>query len=107
MVAVAKKKPKPLRGLAGKIAELTLVVHRLEQTVRCRLEAPANLLTLEQAEKRCGRTLDKANRARVFTDCRGGKTQGSKRMYYADEIDVFKIDGAAGVKRLRNQLGRD
>lgn len=93
--------------ILAEIRNLATTVHRLEQTVRCKIETPVVTLALDQAEERAGRTLDRANRLGVFTDLRGGKTQGSKRMYYADEIDAFRTDGAEGVRRLRRELGRD
>lgn len=97
--------------LAARIEELTLTVHRLERTVRCKVAAPVDRLTLEEAAVRLGRStagFEHVVRSGLFTDPRpADKRRGSKRLFLADEIDVYATDGERGVERLRADLGRD
>jgi hypothetical protein len=76
-----------------------------------RLALPVDVLTQQQAAARlgkCSRTLHTLATRGVFSDGRapGNRVKGSPRLYYADEIDVYRAEGEAGVRRLRGEVGR-
>jgi hypothetical protein len=83
---------------------------RLQQTVQCKVAAPAQVLDIHQAANRIGkspRTLEKIAAKGVFTDGRPhDKRRGSKRLFLGDEIDIYRAEGAQGVERLRKELAR-
>ena len=122
----AKRAPKAAKGVPALLAELTaavrrlekkvendelvLTVHRLERLVSAKLDDPVALLTLEQAAEVVGRSprvFEKVVRRGAFTDPRGEKVRGSKRLLFADEVKAYRSDGLKGVQRLRRTLGRD
>lgn len=102
----------PPPDLAAKVDALAELMdarlHRLEAYIRSRLAPPARQLTLAQAAK-LGfpkRTLQRLIAAGVFTDDRGGKRAGSACKLYEDELKEWRANGEAGVRRLRDELGR-
>lgn len=77
-----------------------------------RLGTPAELLDTEAAAEAAGvstMTLRRMAARGVFTDGRPPKKRRSQvpRRWYADECVVYRSEGEAGVRRLREVQGRD
>lgn len=108
-----KQRKRPGQTASAILAKLDAVLaeqHELRRLVH-KLAVPVNVLDKAAAAARIGvsaRTLERVTAAAVFTDARPPerRTAGTSRRYYADELDVYRSDGAAGVRRLRDQLGR-
>ncbi len=98
---------------AAILAKLDAVLqeqHELKRLVH-KLAAPVDVLHARQAAERIGRstrTLERMLLSGVFTDGRapGARTKGSPRLFFTDELDVYRLEGEAGVLRLRVELGR-
>lgn len=76
-----------------------------------RMLLPAEVVPTAEAARRlgcCTKTVNTLAVRGVFTDGRppGKRVAGNARLYYADEIEVYRAEGEAGVRRLRFGLGR-
>lgn len=77
-----------------------------------RLGTPVDLLDTDGAAAAAGvstKTLHRMAARGVFTDGRppGKRCKQSPRRWYADECAVYRTEGEAGVRRLREVQGRD
>lgn len=100
-----------LADLAAKLDAVLAEQHELRRLVH-RMTVPVSVLTTAQAAERIGRServLCTITARGVFTDGRSpqNRVKGAPRLYYADELDVYRSEGEAGVRRLRAALGRD
>lgn len=76
-----------------------------------RMLLPAEVVPTAEAARRLGcsrRHLVSLTARGVFTDGRppSGRRPRVPRLYYADELDVYRAEDEAGVRRLRFGLGR-
>jgi len=88
---------------------LRLHVHRLAGIVQSRLAMPVDSLTTAEAMDRikCSETtLRRLLAKRIFTDVRCGKTRGAEWKLLADEVDVYRLEGADALAVYRQQMGR-
>jgi hypothetical protein len=97
-------------ALAAKLDAVLTELHDVKRVVY-RLAVPVDVLTHAQAASRLGRserTLSTLAARGVFTDGRapGNRVKGAPRLYYADELDVYRAEGEAGLRHLRETLGR-
>lgn len=84
-------------------------IHRLTRAISG-LAVPVERVRAVDAAKRLGRSVRSLNAlcARgIFTDDRGGKAQGSARLFFCDELDAYSAGGRKAVERLRKELGRN
>jgi hypothetical protein len=101
-------------ALAEQGAKLDAVLaeqHELRRLVH-RMTVPVDVVLIDEAAKRIGtsrRTLERLTARGVFSDGRAPERRGagSDRVYFADELEVYKHEGAKGVARLREELGRN
>jgi hypothetical protein len=95
---------------AADAAEIKAQLHDLRAMV-ARLCVPVDVLHTAEVARRLGRSVPTVNRlfARgVFSDARppGTRRPGSDRLTFGDEVAVYLAEGEAGVRRLRESLGR-
>lgn len=95
---------------AADVAEIKAQLHDLRAMV-ARLCVPVDVLHTADVARRLGRSEKTVKRlfARgVFTDARppGKRVAGSDRLTYADEVAAYLAEGEAGVRRVRQELGR-
>jgi excisionase family DNA binding protein len=104
--------PKLLAALArleAKVEALSLQVHRAEATLRTKVVAPVQRLTVKEAAERLRkdvRTVERLLARRLFTDSRGHKRNGCPWLIYADEVDTYHECGEEGLKLFRERMGR-
>lgn len=77
-----------------------------------RAATPVDLIDTDEAARRAGvskSTLRVLAARAVFTDGRppDKRSMQNPRRWYADEIAVYRTAGEAGVRRLREEQGRD
>lgn len=85
--------------------------HELRRLVH-RMTVVTETINLKEAARRLSRSPDtvKGLAARgIFSDGRApeNRVAGAALVFYADEIEVYRADGRAGVERLRKELGRN
>jgi hypothetical protein len=102
------------REFATILAKLDAVLaeqHELRRLVH-RMTVVVDVLQMPEAAQRLGvspRTVERLAARCVFTDARSPERRLARvaRLFFADELDVYRIEGERGVKRLREALGRN
>ncbi|HYH64776.1 MAG TPA: hypothetical protein VD866_08800 [Urbifossiella sp.] len=95
---------------ADDVADIKAQLHRLTAMV-ARLSVPVEVLHTADVARLLGRSVGTVGllyASGLFTDARppGRRGKGATRLTYADEVAVYRAEGAAGVRRLRVELGR-
>lgn len=106
--------PAGAADMAKVLAKLDVVIaeqHELRRLVH-RLTVVVDVVNIKEAARRlsrCVRTMKLLAARRIFTDGRApeNRVRGADLVFYADEIEVYKLEGAKGVARLREELGRN
>lgn len=98
--------PATAEQLNAVLAEL----HAIKRIVH-RLAVPVDVLNSAAAAERLSRsvkTIKRLHARGIFTDGRapGNRKPGADLVFLADEIEVYRAEGEAGVRRLRDELGR-
>jgi hypothetical protein len=83
---------------------LRLLVHRLT--------VPVDVLNIEQAAARLAvsvRTMERLTARELFTDARppGRRVARVPRVYYADELEIYRTEGEPGLREHRERFGRN
>lgn len=96
--------------VAGRLASIEGWLRRIDQTL-ARLTAPSEVVGWRDACRLIGRSrqaVKQLDTRAVFTDARAPECRipRSPRLYYVAELEVYKAEGSAGVRKLRKDLGR-
>lgn len=110
----AKPSRRGTSEFAAILAKLDAVLqeqHELRRMVN-RLTLPVEVVNIAEAARRIARstrTVKSLVARGIFSDGRAPETRvrGADLVFFADEIEVYRIEGERGVKRLREQLGRN
>ena len=98
-------------AILAKLDAILQEQHAIRQLVR-RLTVVTETISTAEAARRLSRsvsTVEQLVARGVFTDGRAPEKRvpGSARVFYADEVEVYRSDGEPGVARLRAELGRN
>lgn len=93
-----------LDAVLSELHELRRLVHRIA--------VPLETVTLTEAARRLCRstkTVKRLHARRLFSDGRPPELRvaGADLVFFADEIDAYRLEGEMGVKRVRESLGRN
>lgn len=97
-------------AILAKLDAILTEQHELRRLVH-RMAVVTETITIDEAARRLfrsRRSVENLAARQVFTDGRppDKRVRGSPLVFYADEIEVYRSDGEAGVARLRKELGR-
>lgn len=100
-----------LTAVLAKLDAVLAEQHELRRLVH-RMTVPVEVVSLAEAARRLScstKSVKRLHAGRLFTDGRPPEKRvaGADLVFYADEIDAYRADGERGVKRLREQLGRN
>lgn len=108
--ALVAELPRPDSSTDAKLDAVLSELHELRRLVH-RIAVPLETVNLAEAARRLCRstkTVKRLHARRLFSDGRPPELRvaGADLVFFADEIDAYRLEGEMGVKRVREELGR-